>query len=205
MLSVILDFVMCVFGPPRRAFGGLYHCAKFGWNRYSSCDTMQVLLFRDLGLKTPIHVPKIGALGGVDPLNGELSHDSHRDPQKALPCAETRHMTYRSSKSVKPRRRYGDFSIFQDSGRHLGFSKFQTFNGRTAQEGRSAPQCDIWSKSVKPQRRYGDFSIFQDGGRRHLGFCDACFRTTHEEHLVVFITVQNLVGIDTVVSIICKF
>ena len=40
---------------------------------------------------------------------------------------------------------------------------------------------------------------------RHLGFCDACFRTTHEEHLVVFITVQNLVGIDTVVSIICKF
>ena len=40
---------------------------------------------------------------------------------------------------------------------------------------------------------------------RHLGFCDACFRTTHEEHLVVFITVQNLVGIDTVVSRICKF
>jgi len=29
--------------------------------------------------------------------------------------------------------------------------------------------------------------------------------TIHEERLVVFITVQNLVGIDAVVSIICKF
>ena len=89
----------CVFSDhPRRAFGGLYNCAKFGWNRYSSFDNMQVLVFRDLGLKTPIHAPKIGVFGGFDPLNGELSH---RDPQKALPCAETRHMTYRSSKSVK--------------------------------------------------------------------------------------------------------
>jgi len=30
-------------------------------------------------------------------------------------------------------------------------------------------------------------------------------RTTNEEHLVVFITVQNLVRIDAVVSIISKF
>jgi len=29
--------------------------------------------------------------------------------------------------------------------------------------------------------------------------------TTHEGHLVVFITVQNLVGIDAVVLIICTF
>ena len=39
-------------------------------------------------------------------------------------------------KSVEMRPRYGDFSIFQDGGRrHLGFFKFQIFNGRTAQEG----------------------------------------------------------------------
>ena len=45
---------------PRRAFGGPYRCAKkFGGNRYSSFDNMQVLLFRDLGLKTPVHSPKI--------------------------------------------------------------------------------------------------------------------------------------------------
>ena len=33
-----LGLVMCVFGRPRRAFRGLYHCAEFGWNRYSSFE-----------------------------------------------------------------------------------------------------------------------------------------------------------------------
>jgi len=33
---------------------------------------------------------------------------------------------------------------------------------------------------------------------RHLGFV-MCVRATHEGHLVVFIAVQNLVGIDAVV------
>jgi len=32
---------------------------------------------------------------------------------------------------------------------------------------------------------------------RHLGFV-MCVRTTHEGHLLVFITMQNLVGIDAV-------
>ena len=44
------------------ALGGLYHCAKFGWNRHSSFDNMQVLIFCELGLKTPIHALKIGVL-----------------------------------------------------------------------------------------------------------------------------------------------
>ena len=39
---------------PRRAFGGLYHCAKFGWNRCSSFGNMHVFRFREFGLKTPI-------------------------------------------------------------------------------------------------------------------------------------------------------
>ena len=54
----------------------------------------------------------------------------------------------------------GDMTIFQDGGRrHLGFPKFQT-NGQTAQEGRIASPCQIWSKSVEPLSRYGDFSFF---------------------------------------------
>jgi len=44
------------------------------------------------------------------------------------------------------------------------------------------------------------FRFFQDGGRPPSWICDACVRATHEGHLVVFITVQNLVGIDAVVS-----
>jgi len=46
------------------AFGGLYRRAKFGCNRYSTFYNMQVLLFRDLGFKAPIHAPKIGGFGG---------------------------------------------------------------------------------------------------------------------------------------------
>ena len=45
----------------------------------------------------PIHAPKIGVLGAFYPQNGE---QYERDSQKAYPWAETRHMTYRSSKSV---------------------------------------------------------------------------------------------------------
>ena len=48
----------------RRAFGGLYHSGKFGWNRCSSFDNMQVFRFREFGLKTPIHAPKLGVLRG---------------------------------------------------------------------------------------------------------------------------------------------
>ena len=45
------------------AFGGLYHCAKFGWNRCSSFGNMHVFWFREFGLKMPIHAPKLGVLG----------------------------------------------------------------------------------------------------------------------------------------------
>ena len=43
-----LGFVIRLFGPPtkcRAYFGGLCHCAKFGLNRWSSFDNMQVLIF----------------------------------------------------------------------------------------------------------------------------------------------------------------
>ena len=49
------------------------------------------------------------------------------------------------------------------------------------------------------------FRFFQDGGRPPPWICNACVGTTHEEHLVVFTIVQNLVGIDAVVLIICTF
>jgi len=97
-------------------------------------------------------------------------------------------------------------AIFQDGGcRHLGFFKFQLFNGWTAEEGQTASVCQIWSKSVKLRPRYGDFSIFQDGGRPPSWICYVCVRTTHEGHLMVFIAVQNLVGINAAVLIICMF
>ena len=42
--------------------------------------------------------------------------------------------------------------------------QISNFNGRTAQEGRTASQCQIWSKSVETRSRYGylfDFSIWR--------------------------------------------
>jgi len=49
------------------------------------------------------------------------------------------------------------------------------------------------------------FLFFQDGSRPLSWICDERIWTTHEEHLVVFITVQNFAGIDAVVFIICMF
>ena len=37
----------------------VYHYSKFGWNRCSSFDNMHVFQFREFGLTTPIHVPKL--------------------------------------------------------------------------------------------------------------------------------------------------
>ena len=47
--------------------------------------------------------------------------------------------------------------------------------------------------------------FFQDGGRPPSWICYACVQTIHEGHLVVFITAQNLVGIDAVVLIIYNY
>jgi len=56
--------------------------------------------------------------------------------------------------------RYGDCSIFQDGGRrHVGFFKFQIFNGRGGQEVRSASLCQIAWKSLETRTRYVSFNI----------------------------------------------
>ena len=68
--------------------------------------------------------------------------------------------------------------LVQDGGRHhLGFFKFKIFNGRTAEDGRTASPCQIWSKSVNWRPRYGDFSIFQDGDAAILDFSNFKFLT----------------------------
>jgi len=48
----------------RRAFGGLYHCVKFGWNRCSSFDNMHVFRFRELTRENAYSRPNMGFFGG---------------------------------------------------------------------------------------------------------------------------------------------
>jgi len=78
--SAILDLLCVCSDHPRRAFGGLYRCAQFGWNRCSSFDNMHVFRFREFGLKTPIHAPKSIFLGFY-PLNGE---QHQRNPKRYI-------------------------------------------------------------------------------------------------------------------------
>jgi len=57
-------------------------------------------------------------------------------------------------------------------------------------------------KSVEPLLiEIASYLFFQGGGRPPFWICVATFGTTHNENLVVFITVQNLVGIALVVLI----
>jgi len=94
------------------------------------------------------------------------------------------------------------FVIFQDGGRsHFGFSKIRNFDGRSAVRGQYASLYQILSKSVKRLQRYSDLTVFINGGRPPSWICWAPIGTTHDDHLMVYIVVQNLIEIDAVVSI----
>ena len=75
-LTAILDLFHARLDDPRRVFGGLCHCAKFGWNRYGNFDNIQVFIFCALSLKMPIHTPKMGVLGGFDPNMGSTMNET---------------------------------------------------------------------------------------------------------------------------------
>jgi len=77
-------------------FAGLYHCAKFGWNR-CSFDNMHVFRFHEFGVRTPIHAPKIAVLEGFYPLSAE---QCQRSPKKAHPCVSPRRLSHHARKSV---------------------------------------------------------------------------------------------------------
>jgi len=69
---------MCArFDHPQRAFGRVYRCTKFGWNRCSSFDNTQVLIFIAFGLKMPVHGPKIRLFLVFDPVNGHIPREIH--------------------------------------------------------------------------------------------------------------------------------
>jgi len=66
--SAILDMLYAFLDHPRRTFGGLCHSAEFGWNRCSSFDNMQVLIFCALDLEVPIYAPKKMFFGEYTPI-----------------------------------------------------------------------------------------------------------------------------------------
>jgi len=64
--STILDLFYVYLDHPQRAFVGLCHYAKCGFNRCSNFDGMPVLIFCEFGLKMPIP-PFLGGFWGIWP------------------------------------------------------------------------------------------------------------------------------------------
>jgi len=89
--------------------------------------------------------------------------------------------------------------------RLLEFLWIPNFNCRYGSHSKYVSHCHISHWSVKPLPRYGCFSIFQNGGRPLSWIRYTPVWTTDEKYLVDFVTVQNLVWIGAVVSIICIF
>ena len=95
------------------------------------------------------------------------------------------------------------FLDFQDGGRrHLGFSKFQIFNGRTRHEWRTASLCQISSKSLKTRPSYVSFNIMlvwleNDYSRSLLGVFGAHFPQIVS--LIVLTTKRTILGLNHVI------
>ena len=132
------------------------------------------------------------------------SSESQYASPSQIPCRSIEHVAETNSRfSI-----FQDGERFQDGGvRHLGFAKVENFNRWTCSKGQYASTCQISCRSRGPLRRF----IFQDGGRPQSWICFTCIRTTNEEYLFVFVTVQNLVGIGAVgfdnmsVLMFCEF
>ena len=74
--SAILDWFYACWDHLRRVLVGLYDCAKFGCNRCSNFDSMQIFIFCTISLKVPIHAPKIGVLGDTTPKIGSSTNET---------------------------------------------------------------------------------------------------------------------------------
>jgi len=111
----MLDSCGTILDNTRRALTGLYHWAKFRWNRSRNFDKIEVWIFCTFGLKTLIHAPNCFFLGGGAFVQ-QNGVQYQCDPQRAHPCVETSHMTCRSSKLVKQLLRYSDH-FHQDGSR----------------------------------------------------------------------------------------
>ena len=83
----------------------------------------------------------------------------------------------------------------------LDFNKFEILT-LSPVGGQFASSCHISSKSVIRLLRYFDLTVFLNGGRPPSWILRARIGTTHEDYLVVFTVMLNLVGIAAVLSII---
>ena len=68
--SAILHLFGAYLDHPQCVRVGLYHSAKFGYDRCSGFYNMNISIFGTFGWKIPIRTRKIGVFGQFDPRNG---------------------------------------------------------------------------------------------------------------------------------------
>jgi len=91
-----LGFVGRPLGHPRWLLGGLYRCAKLGWNRCNSFDNMKLSIFYPFGLKTPSNAPKIGVFGPSGDFTPKIGSSINETPKKAHPCVSPRRLSHQA-------------------------------------------------------------------------------------------------------------
>jgi len=123
MGQIIIDFqyggrppswIRCTHARDHQQSGivGLYHCAKFGLNRLSSFDNIEVWKFLRFGWKLPIHAPILGVLGAYFSPN-DVSNCPN--PQNDRPCVKTRRLSHETWKSAQRFDMYAGSRKKQDS------------------------------------------------------------------------------------------
>jgi len=100
--------------------------------------------------------------------------------------------------------RFDGFFLKMAAIHHPAVLKTGICNCAYGSEDQCASLCYISCWSVKPLLKYYDFSTFQNAGRLPSWICYVHVWTSNDEYLTVTITVQNLVEIDAIVSIMCK-
>ena len=87
----------------------------------------------------------------------------------------------------------------------LDFRNFKFLTVKTVKRVELHQRAKFGQNRLNRGRDMAIFRFFEDGGRPPSWICYACVGTTHEGHLVVFITVQKLVGINVVVLVIFTY
>jgi len=123
-------------------------------------------------------------------LKTNTRHQAHKPVKKCNYCARFSKRNSQEGQTASTYQFRGDRSN-RRRGRYFEFSMRRRANFCQNRSNRGRDMTIFW--------------FFQDGGRPPSWICYVCVRTTHEGHLMVFIAVPNVVGIDLVVLIICMF
>ena len=79
--SAIVDLLGADWDHQRRLLGGVYRCAKFGWNRCTSFDNMKLSIFWPFGLKRLFTCPKLGFSGDFTP---KMGNNVNKTPKRHI-------------------------------------------------------------------------------------------------------------------------